>query len=191
MDKLMFNLIKDPSAGVRMEACQSLLAMGPPSNADPNGYIKDIKPYLDVLASRLKLEKDPSVRCWLLILEMMYDDRSFTANIPTLGKTAETAEAPVRIQALSALTVLGTRAQPALSSVRQCLTHKDPNVLAAALVCLGAIGEPAKSVIPDLEKMKTETKDESLKKALTETIATIQGMKKEAAMPKKEEPKKP
>ena len=76
MDKLIFKLIRDPSAAVRMEACHSLVLLGPPYTQDPNNYPAVAKPYIDIVSARVKgLELDPSVKVWLMLLHIMYDDR--------------------------------------------------------------------------------------------------------------------
>jgi len=66
-------------AAVRLEAVKSLLAIGPPKATNPEEYKKEIKPYLDSVEKRLAHEKgkggDKTMYVWLLLLQIMYDDR--------------------------------------------------------------------------------------------------------------------
>jgi hypothetical protein len=194
MDKLVFTLLKDPSMMVRLEACQALLVLGPPNTPDSKAYVAEVGPYLNAVTQRIaKDEKDTGVRIWLLVVEMMYDDRSFEKNVPTIARFVESAEVGNRIHALNALGVLGARAQPALPEVRRALLQQDGTVVVSAIACLIAMGEAGKDAIGDLERLQKETKDEVIKKLAEGAIASIKAGKKEMAKKddKKDEMKKP
>jgi len=218
MDKLVFTMLKDPSAVVRMEVAQSLLVLGPPSGGnDPKAYVTEVKPYLDALLFRLKDAKDKGetdngVRIWLLVIQMMYDDRTIDTNIQKIAYYINAVEVAVRIHALNALALLGPRAQLASSEIRGAIFQKEPTVVVAAAECLVAMGFDGKYALPDLERLKAdlearlkttrgvagtpnefiekkaEADDKLLKTAIENAIKIITTAKKEE--PKKEEPKK-
>jgi len=217
MDKLAFTMIRDPSAVVRMEAVQSLLVLGPPHEENPTKYVALVKPYLDAVTLRLKDAKDKGetdngVRIWLMLINMMYDDRTFDALVPKIGYYINAVEVAVRVHALNALAIIGPRAQGAASEIRSALAQKEPLVIVAAAECLVAMGDAGKYALPDLERLKTETEarlamkrglpgtpnefvekkaeadDKLLKKAIENAIKIITEAKKPEA--KKEEPKK-
>ena len=163
MDKLVFSMLKDPSAVVRMEAAQSLLVLGPPNGgADPKAYVTEVKPYLDALLIRLKDAKDKGesdngVRIWLMVINMMYDDRTIDVLIPKIARYIDAVEIAVRIHALGALALLGPRALLASSEIRAALQQKEPTVIVSAAECLVAMGDAGKYALPDLERLKADT----------------------------------
>ena len=192
MDKLMFNALKDKSAAVRMEAAQALLMLGPPYNPDPAGYIKDVKPYLDSLSLHLGSEKDAAIKVWLMVVNIMYDDRVLDPTVAKIAGHIGAADPNVRVQALGALGVIGSRAKAAVPEVRQALLQDDELVQVAALSCLAAMKADAKDALLDVEKMKTSAKNEDIRRLAAETSDAIRGVKK-APRPemKKDAPKVP
>ena len=169
----------DKSAAVRLEAVYSLISIGPPYSTNPADYVKTIAPSLEFAVNQFKKEKDKSVQIWLLVLQMMYDDRSFTETMPKVAGYLQTADFVVRSQALNALVVLGPRAIPVLPQVRDCLKlYDEPILLAAAIGCITAMGKDAAGVIPDLEKFRDETKIRDLKTLASDAIDALSGKKK-------------
>ena len=158
MQKLNFALIKDPSSAVRMEACQALITLGPPHSADPKQYQAVSQPFTDAIASRLKLEKEPVVKVWLNLLHMMYDERVFDSTLRLLIADVNSPDTAVRLQAMSALTILGPKCLPALEAVAKALRTGGTPVQVVAIQTMVSMGEySAKSVLPELERFIAET----------------------------------
>lgn len=188
MDKLMFNMLKDRSAAVRMEAAQSLLYLGPPYNPDPAGYIRDVKPYIDALTAHIASEKDPAIKVWLLVANIMYDDRVIDPTVMKVAGYTGAADPNVRIQALNAIALLGSRAKAALPEIRQALAQDDLSVVGAALSCLAALGPDAKDAVVEVDKMKMSHKDEGIRKLAAATADALRGIKPNPAAEMKNNP---
>jgi HEAT repeat protein len=151
-------MIVDVCASVRMETIQSLLILGPPKSKTPSEYAKAIEPYLKGVGNRLKAgtgEKDRNVICWLLLLQVMYDGGTLDANVKQLANFIKAPEGPnvanLRMNAMNALAVLGTKAVGALDVLLDALEYEDPYLVAAAISCLAPMGTAAARAIPKLE----------------------------------------
>jgi HEAT repeat protein len=192
MDKLVFALLKDDSSAVRLEAMQSMIVLGPPHTKDPAEYPKVIARYLEEIALRQKLEKDHTVKIWLYLVEMMYDDRAIEGNIHKIAEYLNSDDNNQRLQALNALAVVGPLARPALGEIIDCLKHPDPerDVPVAAIYTLLAMREAARYALDDLVKLEETTKDEDLKRLFGEAIKYIREGKTELEQRKKDDPKK-
>lgn len=193
MKKLVFDLLKDHSAAVRMEAMQSMIVLGPPHTANSAEYPKLVAPYLAEINQRLKLEKDDTVKIWLYVVQMMYDDRAVDGKDGNMRKIAEylTAKEDVlKVQALGALAVLGPRARPVVADVIQCTRDPDRTVVVSALTTLVTMGGAAKFALDDLRKQQAAATDKDLKQLFESAIKIITEGKAEPDPEKKDEPKK-
>jgi HEAT repeat protein len=160
MSKLMHSLLKDDSSAVRMEALQSLIVLGPPHVTKSTDYGNVIKPYLAILTSRLKEEKDPGAQIWLRVVTMMYDDRAIATNVKEIAKSIIATDPNLRVQALNALAVVGPKAKPVVEEIASALGQlENPPVVVAAVSCLLTMGDAGKSAIPELEKWAAATRD--------------------------------
>ena len=158
MQKLGFVLLKDPSSVVRMETCQALVTLGPPHSPDPAKYQAVSQPFIDAIASRLRLEKEPVVKVWLNLLHMMYDERVFDSTLKLLVADVNSPDTSVRLQAMAALTVLGPKSLPALEAVARALRSGETPVQVVAIQTMVAMGEySARTVLPELERFVAET----------------------------------
>ena len=158
MQKLSFVLLKDPSSVVRMEACQALVTLGPPHSADPAKYQAASQPFIDAIASRLRFEKEPVVKVWLNLLHMMYDERVFDSTLKLLVADVNSPDTAVRLQAMSALNVLGPKSLPALEAVARALRAGETPVQVVAIQTMVSMGEfSARTVLPELERFVAET----------------------------------
>jgi HEAT repeat protein len=192
MDKLTFTMLKDASYAIRMEAAQSLIKLGPPHapETDPEAYLKAARPYNEGVTSRLKAEKDDRVKIWLLVLTLMYDDKQAEPAVSKIAAYLKVENPPVQINALQALSLLGTNAKPVLTPIRETLRVHDQLVSAAAVTCLMALGATAKPAIPDLEQLQSAAKDEELKKAYGRAITVIRSAVDAPPQPPKKDPPK-
>jgi HEAT repeat protein len=184
LNKLCNSLLKDTSALVRIEACQALLALGPPYSPDPAEYIKLVQPYANVVAERLKEdnkgEKDPMVRVWVYLLSCMYDDRTMDSSVAKITKQVMSPDQSLRIQALSALAVLGPKAKVAMPEIRATLKVPEPPVISAAISTLLAMGEDGKLIASELDKLGAESKNKDLKELYTNGARMLrEGVKRE------------
>jgi HEAT repeat protein len=209
---LLDYLVPDKCMAVRLEAVKSLLTIGPPKSKTPDEYKKEIKPYLESLEKRLEFEKgksgDRCVYVWLLVLQIMYDDRMMGENIKKIAKMIETPEGPnaplARLYALQALGVLGKPAAPAVPQIVSALAYPEQPLQMAAMVSLARIGNDARAAIPELEKIKAKLPvkpidapadwkpDDTMQKMASDTIDYITGKKKiEDARPEDKKDDKP
>jgi hypothetical protein len=193
MDKLVYALLKDDSAAVRMEAMQSMIVLGPPYTTNPALYPKLVAPYLEEINQRLKLEKDDTVKIWLYVVQMMYDDRTVEGKDGNMVKIAgylSAKEDALKVQALGALAILGPRAKPVVIDITQCVKDPESSVVIAALTTLVTMGSAAKFALGDLQKQLVITKDKDLKKTFEEAIKIIKEGRAEPEPEKKDDPKK-
>ena len=157
---LLAALMKDVCIGVRMEAVQSLLAIGPPKPDKPEEYIKDIKLYLEPVEARLKVEKDKGVLCWLYLLNIMYDDRALPEHLKKIAGYIKFPDSPmVRMHAINACSALGPKAAPVIPQIVEALSYDEPELVIAAMSALAQIGLSARGTAPELEKIKAGSKD--------------------------------
>ena len=182
MDRLNLHLIRDKSATVRMEACHSLVLLGPPYSADPNGYPALAKPYIDVISARVKgLETDPTVKVWLMLLHIMYDDRVFNTTLKSMGGLVTATDPQLQVQALNALAVLGPKAKPVMNTIMTALFHDEPMVAAAAITTVMSMGDEARAAQPELERLVLTTKNADLKKFAENAVAALKNDRRPAA----------
>ncbi len=187
MQKLGFVLLKDPSSVVRMETCQALVTLGPPHTADPAKYQAASQPFIDAIAARLRLEKEPVVKVWLNLLHMMYDERVFDVTLKLLVADVNSPDTAVRLQAMSALNVLGPKSLPALDAVARALRTGDTPVQVVAIQTMVSMGEySARTVLPELERFVAETPADAKHadiRAYAEAGAKVLRKNKPAAVP--------
>ncbi len=175
----------EKSAPVRLELVQAMVSMGPPAvPANPADYAKVIEPYYKVITEQLKDEKDKSIQVWLTVLLMLYDGSQFTeTTIKKIADHVPGADANARVAALRALGLLDEKAKSFLPVMQDALKNEDPVTVIEAINALAALDMHARPAIPDLEKLKATTKDETIKAMATAAIDIIQGKKPAAPVP--------
>ncbi len=157
---LLNTLLKDSCAGVRLEAIQSLLLIGPPKPKNPLDYIKDIELYVEPVKGRLKVEKDAGVLCWLYLLNIMYDDRALPEHVKKIASYIKNPDSPmVRMHAINACSALGPKAAPVIPQLMDALTYAEPELVVAAMSALAQIGTEARAAVVELEKIQKGSKD--------------------------------
>ncbi|MGL6076006.1 MAG: HEAT repeat domain-containing protein [Fimbriiglobus sp.] len=177
MSRLSVTYLRDVSASVRMEACQALIALGPPHSADPAQYLTNAKPFIDSIVSRLGAEKDDTVKIWLNLLYMMYDERAFDATMKLLINEVKGPDLGRKVHAMNALAILGPASRPALGAISDCMHHDEPTVKMTAINSILAMGDEAKAAIPDFERLMNETKDKELKEYVGEILKGLRKIK--------------
>jgi HEAT repeat protein len=170
-------LAKDPAAGVRMEAMQSLMLLGPPWDGEKQG--KDQPPInekdRDAVVKFIKtrvgdarakppvpgLEKDKQVEIWARLVILRFDPREINDdNADTFAPFLTNADPRVRSQALQALILLGEGAGKRLKDVLALVEDKDtpPYLAVHGIQAISAMGAAAKPALPNLKKMLDEKK---------------------------------
>jgi HEAT repeat protein len=192
VEKLLNSFLNDKSSAVRLQAAQSLIALGPPTTTNPQDYIKTVKPWLDIVNEKLKTdnksEKDTAVRIWLMVVSMMYDERSIETNVERITAQVIDGDVNLKLHALNAFVLLGSKAKSAMPEVRKLLHHNDANVVVTAISAILAQGEDAKYSLEEFDKALNTVKDPGLRDILRRGQAAV----KQQAEPKKPvDPKKP
>jgi HEAT repeat protein len=180
LDTLAARLKEEKSAAVRLEITQSLLALGPPHYKpdSPADYIAAIKPYLDAVTDRLKVEKDRTVLVWLEMVAMTYDGQRVNEdNIRRLSRYALDPDPVVRVAGLRALALLRERAAPALPNIVDALRTDDLLTQVEAIAALAALEKTAAAAVPELEKVKKGHKEPAVREMAGVAIDKILGRK--------------
>jgi HEAT repeat protein len=178
----------EKSAPVRLELVQAMVVMGPPVVPNPADYPRVIAPYFKAINEGIKDEKDKAIQVWLHMLLMLYDGSQLTD--ATIKKIADLVPGPDlggRLAALRALAMLDERAKPFVPVIIAALKTDDPVTQLEAMNALAAMREHARPALPELEKIKTTSKNEDLKESAAEAIDIING---KAPVPAAPPPKK-
>lgn len=176
---LDFQLL-DRSVSVRLEAAKSLLALGPLQFKDPLEYIEKTKKPLEAIDKAVKFEggkggtnkyggrPDRGMYVWMLLLQVMYDDRQANDNLLELARLVKEPDGPkadeVRLFALQALGVGGGllqnpklkegTAEKVVKAVADALAYEHEPVLQyTALQTLALMGKSADAALPAVEKV--------------------------------------
>jgi HEAT repeat protein len=209
----------DRSVNVRLEAAKSLLALGPLSIKDPLEYIEKTKKPLEAIDKAVRFEggkgpktnargatPDRGMYVWVLLLQVMYDDRQANANLLELARLVKEPDGPkadeVRLFALQALGVGGGLLQnPTLEkgtvekvvkAVADALAYEHEPVLQyTALQTLAMIGKTADPALPAVEKVaaskpkpppegapKGTPPDDSMQRMAKQTAEVLTGRRK-------------
>src|SRR5262249_10856651 len=96
--------------------------------------------------------------------------------LAAIGKMLQHQEATVRIQAATAIGVLGKDGRKQLPALTATLKDKDPEVVGVCVVALGRMGRTALPAVPALQRVKDDMAlPENLRKTAAEAIDVIQG----------------
>ena len=207
MNVLMDNMLADPSVAVRTEVVKSLLMIGPPRPKNPNEYAAAIMSFLKKVTPRIEFENknkkgDKGVYVWLLLLEILYDDRTLDANIKKIEEVIKAPDDPFhRLAALQALGAMGPKAEKAVPAIVDALAYKEVPLRLTAMYALMNIGNGARGAIARLEEIKKTPPEipldapkdykpnDTVQKTAADTIEIILGKKKIGDMPKDEKKK--
>jgi HEAT repeat protein len=171
-------LITDQCVIVRLEAMQSLVLLGPPwlprPGAPPLKDVKDpkdapkpdekdaavtvaaVKARLGLAGGSRPLENDRQVEIWARLVLMRFDPKEVNdANLTAIARHIGSADLGTKLQALSALGLMGEAAEKKLEDVVRALEETDPLVVETAVTTLVKMGTAAKPAIPELEKLRT------------------------------------
>ena len=186
LSTLSDRLGKEKTTAVRLEIVQSMILLGPPGYKTSADYPLAIKPYLTSVNDQLKVEKDKAIVVWLHVLTMLYDGTQLTDTV--INKIADNVvgtDYHAKVAAIRALGMLGDRAKPALPKLIEVLKSDDPALIAEAIQCLASMNAVAILALPELEKIKKDSKEELLKAMATNAIDIISGRKNPVVVPPK------
>ena len=132
-------LAAESSAAVRLEIVQSLIILGPPGFKNPAEYPLVIKPQIDAVQARLKLEKEKSVLVWLHVLLMLYDGTQLNDQmIHKVAAFISGSDSAARVAALRALGMLGEHSKVALPAIIAALSDEQ-GIATEAILTLAAL----------------------------------------------------
>jgi HEAT repeat protein len=192
---------------VRTEVVKSLLMIGPPRPKNPAEYTAAIAHFLKKVTPRIEFENknkkgDKGVYVWLLLLEIMYDDRKLDENIKKIAEVIKAPDDPFhRLAALQALGAMGPKAEKAVPAIVDALAYKEVPLRMTAMYALMNIGNAARGAVARLEEVKKELPeipldapkdykpDDTVQKTAADTIDVILGKKKMADLGKDEKKK--
>jgi len=168
----------DPCAAVRREAVGALMALGPVAVVQQKTW----KASIDNIF-KPTLEKDKSVLLWsrvLLIRNSPEGLKGNEAHLDAIAKTLEALEPAGRLEACTALGVLGEDAKSKLGFVIDVINNaqETPEVVIAAITAAAAVQSKSAVTVPLLANVKANHKNEDVKRVAGEAIDFLNGVKK-------------
>ena len=166
----LYYALTDPSARVRMAAIQSLTIVGRAANPE---YKKALLKHLDLVAQK---DVEAGVQIWAHMAYMNISDEISDVRLSAIGRLLDHQEAAVRVQAATALGLLGKEARKQIPALGATLKDKDLSVVATCIVALARIGRTAMPAVPALARVKDDMNlPEGLRKMAADAIELIQG----------------
>jgi HEAT repeat protein len=200
IEGLRYRASNDTCFQVRLEAVQSLIALGLPKPANEQTIlIRTLKSIAerDYYAIQGGKEKeDKTVRIWaqvaLMRMEVAVDKeqyvKSHARRLDWVGKLLTDPILGVRCQAARALGQMGSYAKSQVEKLAEVLEKdKDPIMVGWTVWAIAAMGKEGKPAIPALERLKKESKDEGFKNHLQDVIDHILNPKLNTTPVRKEE----
>ena len=179
MKKLSYNMIEDRASGVRIEACRALVYLGPPQPSEPAKYEELATPFLTKVMGRLAVERELSVKIWLQLIALMYDDRQMPSVLAQMRTLAGDRDAAVQVQALNALAVIGPKARAASPVISSALGSDNYYVVNAAINAMGGLGyEEIVSQVPNLNAALAKTTNPRIKERVKFVLDEVPKLKK-------------
>ena len=176
MRTLAFKLLRDPSGAVRAGAGQALVMIGPPRGG-PAEYAQKAKPFIEAVATRLGVEREPAAKVWLQLLVVMYDGNQFLPQLQSITAQVGAGDEVTKTQSLLAIAMLGEKANSSRLAVTKALFDPAPGVAVAAITALLNMGDEAKLSLVELDKLGTVAKDEAVKNAAINAAAVVRKLK--------------
>jgi len=156
----LIGALSDESLQVRIEAAQSLLYLGAPSQ--PEDIAKEKK----ILLERIVIEPDRVLSMWLRVCLMRMDDTLVTAkNLDPIASGLRSKEHRERLNAADALAIMGPAAKDKAGDLREGLrlaqSEKidDLEFLAKCLQAIGYMGKEASFLKAEIEPLLNHKND--------------------------------
>ena len=176
MRTLALKMLRDPSGSVRAAAGQALVMIGPPRGG-PAEYAQKAKPFIEVVLTRLAVEREPAAKVWLQLLVVMYDGNQFMPQLQAITEQVTAGDDVTKVQSLLAIAMLGPKASSSRLVVTKALEDPNPTVAVAAITALLNMGDDAKLSLVELDKLGVVAKDESLKNAAINAAFVVRKLK--------------
>lgn len=169
---ILVRTAKDPAAQVRLEVAMALGALGRSSETQMQESIERT-----LLA--LTRDRDKAVGVWgyvglLAHTEKVNESQVMAVAQPLLGDPSTR----LRLHSARALGAIGAKAKVAIPTLLRALEDKDEEVVAEAIVALGAVGDPNERVLKSITEISTREKTDEVLKKLAKT--TLEQLKKPA-----------
>jgi len=166
----------DNCALVRIEALNSLIAMGPVLASQTKKWRTDLE-YV------VKNDKDKSVVLWARVCILRNDPAGVDGNKAHFDAVASILKAPEvggRLEACNAMALLGEEAKSKLQDLLNIVTDakEDLNVVGAALTAVASMKSQAKIILPVLQVAKATPRTEDHRKMLEAAIDYVSDKKK-------------
>jgi HEAT repeat protein len=165
------------SKGVRLEALQSVILLGPP----PGG----VTPQLNaVLQKRLTTDHDKVTLIWIRMAIMRLVPAEINdKNLTLIAKEIKSPDPDVRLVAIQALAIMGPAAKPKLQDLIDALSQAtDPATSRELCAALARMGQFAERAIPSLNNLLAH-QDETVKTSADLAIKAIQKAIEDAKKP--------
>lgn len=148
----LVDAVDDPAKEVRVEALQSLVNLGPPTNPADQLALKQR------LEGRIRADRDKFASIWLRVALMRMDATAVNdANINWIAKELKSNEPGIAGDAARALGAMGPAARSKVPELIACLQSKDNTLVAWAAWALGNMGSDGKPAVTALESLKDST----------------------------------
>jgi HEAT repeat protein len=165
--KALLDGLRDPTAAVKLEAVIALGSMGVPARALQTDVISAL--------SSMVGSKDHNVSIWSLVSLMALQPdgpkERWVGRLIDYTKGSEPQR--VRLQAITALTIIGIRVKTVVPRLIELLDDKDEAVVAGACVALGTLQKGAVPGLAALKKVAASATDKTLKALAEDAIKYI------------------
>ncbi|HEY1375346.1 MAG TPA: HEAT repeat domain-containing protein, partial [Gemmataceae bacterium] len=179
--------VMDRDKGVRLEALQSVILLGPPYPPVPLRVRQ-------VLDRRLKDERNKILSIWVRVAIMRLDESAINdANLSALSKQMlpHGTDVDTRIQAAKALGFIGPAAKAKVPEMIDALQKSDePGMQYQLCWSLARMGQYAEKALGPLRTLQSAAKDESVRTAAKAAVGEIEKAMKQPAQPPNQPPKK-
>src|SRR5262249_32092852 len=140
-------LVNDVCAQVRLEAIQSLLLLGPPTDKPTKlGLTQDLQKVV-------RTDRDKSIRVWAQVAWMQNTQGTTDRLGSSSGTLLNGPDLAARCAAARALGVMGKEAKSQVPSLIRALDDKDNLVVTWAIWALGQMGSSAERALPALQRI--------------------------------------
>jgi HEAT repeat protein len=165
------------SKGVRLEALQAVILLGP-TQSGPTPILSS------VLLKRLREEHDKPTQIWIRVAIMRLNPTEINdKNLNVIVKDIKSTDQELRLTAIQALALMGTAAKAKVMDLVEALSQAtDPATIRELCNALARMGQFAEKAIPSLATL-TSNQDDVIK---TSSMAALQAIQKAI-----EEAKKP
>ncbi len=164
---------KDPAGEVRLEVAMGLGALG--RSAD-----SQMQESIERTLTTMTRDRDKAVCLWAYVGLLAHSDKVNESQVMAIAQPlVGDPSTRLRLHSARALGAVGAKAKVAIPTLLRALDDKDEEVVAEAIVALGAIGESNERVLKSITELSTRAKTDDAIKKLAKS--TLEQLKKPAA----------